>query len=123
MNAYRASTAYRVVAAGAALGAIVAIYRFFAPANPTTVALTLLLYILVLAARWGLRYAVVASVIAAACFNFFFLPPVGTFTIAETQNWVALFAFLGTSIIAFDFETALRKLDKIAKSCTEEEVK
>jgi two-component system sensor histidine kinase KdpD len=82
------------------LAAIVAIYRLIAPVSPTTVALTLLLYILVLAARWGLRYAILASIAASACFNFFFLPPVGTFTIAETQNWVALFAFLGTALIA-----------------------
>lgn len=86
--------------AGLCLAAIVAIYRLVAPITPTTVALTLLLYILVLAARWGLRYAILASIAASACFNFFFLPPVGTFTIAETQNWVALFAFLGTALIA-----------------------
>jgi two-component system sensor histidine kinase KdpD len=34
------------------------------------------------------------------CYNFFFLPPVGTFTIADPQNWVALFAFLATSLTA-----------------------
>ena len=34
------------------------------------------------------------------CFNFFFLPPVGTLTIADPQNWVALVAFLVTAIVA-----------------------
>jgi two-component system sensor histidine kinase KdpD len=68
--------------------------------NPTTVALTLLLLVLVLAAEWGLRYAVVTSIAAAACYNFFFLPPYNTFTIADTQNWLALLAFFATSIIA-----------------------
>ena len=68
--------------------------------SPTTVAMTLLLFILVLAAELGLRYAVVVAVIAAACFNFFFLPPVGTFTISDAQNWLALFVFLATAIIA-----------------------
>lgn len=90
----------RWTAAIAALCAIVAVYHLWLHVNPTTVALSLLLLILALAARWGLRYAVVTSIAAAACFNYFFLPPVGTFTIADTQNWVALFAFLGTAIIA-----------------------
>ncbi len=116
MNALRATTIYRAIAAGAVLAAIVAAYRLLAPANPTTVALTLLLYILVLAAWWGLRYAVVASLIAAACFNFFFLPPIDTFTIAETQNWVALFAFLGTAIIASQLSGRIQAQARQAKA-------
>jgi two-component system, OmpR family, sensor histidine kinase KdpD len=39
-------------------------------------------------------------VAAMLCFNYFFLPPVGTFTVADPQNWVALFAFLATSLTA-----------------------
>lgn len=102
--------------AGFSLAAIVAVYRLIAPISPTTVALTLLLYILVLAARWGLRYAIVASIAASACFNFFFLPPVGTFTIAETQNWVALFAFLGTAIIASHLSNRIQTEARQAKA-------
>jgi two-component system sensor histidine kinase KdpD len=41
-----------------------------------------------------------ASLLAAACFNFFFLPPVGTFHIAHPENWIALFSFLVTAITA-----------------------
>lgn len=82
-----------------ALGAIVLIYQLWLHVNPTTVALTLVLYVLVVAAQLSLRYAVVASVAATACYNFFFLPPVGTFTVADPQNWLTLFAFLATSVI------------------------
>ena len=82
-----------------ALAGIVGVYRFLVHANPTTVALTLLLYILLLAAHLSLRYAVVVSVVATACYNFYFLPPVGTFTISDPQNWLALFVFLATSVI------------------------
>ena len=32
------------------------------------------------------------------CFNFFFLPPFHTFTIADPQNWVALTAFFITAL-------------------------
>lgn len=107
---------YRIVVAALGLAAIVVLYRLFAHSTPTTVALTLLLYILVLAARWGLRYAIVVSIAAAACFNFFFLPPVGTFTIADTQNWVALFAFLGSSIIASHLSNRIRQEARQAKA-------
>jgi K+-sensing histidine kinase KdpD len=68
--------------------------------NPTTVALTFLLIILFLATAWGPKPAVLASLLAAACFNFFFLPPVGTFHIAHPENWIALLAFLVTAMTA-----------------------
>ena len=67
--------------------------------NPTTVALSYLVVILSIASAWGIFEATIASVAAVACLNFFFLPPVRTFTIADPQNWVALLAFLATSIV------------------------
>ena len=70
------------------------------PANPTTIALSYVVVILLIATGWGIGEATAASVAAMLCFNFFFLPPVGTLTIADPQNWVALVAFLLTAIIA-----------------------
>jgi two-component system, OmpR family, sensor histidine kinase KdpD len=100
MHSRRLIAIARWTVAFLALIGIVLVYHRWLHVNPTTVALTLLLFILVLAAEWGLRFAVVISVLATACYNFFFLPPVGTFTIADPQNWLALFAFLSTAIIA-----------------------
>lgn len=68
--------------------------------NHTTVAMMFLVIVLLTSAYWGLRYAIVMSVLATTAFNFFFLPPLGTFTIADPQNWVALFAFLITALVA-----------------------
>lgn len=116
MNTGRIITLLRWIAAAAALCVIVAVYRYWLHVNPTTVALTLLLLILALAARWGLRYAVVTSIAATALFNFFFLPPIGTFTIADTQNWVALFAFLGTSIVASNLSNRIQTEAQQAKA-------
>ncbi|MDE1177141.1 MAG: ATP-binding protein [Edaphobacter sp.] len=92
----------------AGLAAIVLVYKRWLHVNTTTVALTLLLFILLLATEWGLRFAVVISVAAAACYNFFFLPPFGTFTISDTENWLALLVFLATSIIASRLSQAAR---------------
>jgi two-component system sensor histidine kinase KdpD len=91
------------------LAGIVALYRHFFRANPTTVALTMLVLVLVLAANWGLRYGVATSIAATVLFNFFFLPPINTFTIADTQNWVALFAFLAAAIFASHLSNRIRE--------------
>src|SRR5213593_3278856 len=68
--------------------------------NPTTVALAMLLVVLFTAASWGARPAIVASLFGVLCFNFFFLPPFGRFTIDAPDNWIALFAFLITAVTA-----------------------
>ena len=68
--------------------------------NSTTVALGMLLVVLFTATRWGSLPALFASLLAMLCFNFFFLPPFKTFSIASSDNWVALAAFLITAITA-----------------------
>jgi len=62
--------------------------------NTTTIALAFLLIVLLVASLFGSRPALLTSVMAAFSFNFFFLPPFYTLTIAEPQNWIALIAFL-----------------------------
>ena len=66
----------------------------------TTVALAHLLVVLFVATVWGSTPAMVGSVLAMLCFNFFFLPPIYTFTISDPENWVALAAFLVTALTA-----------------------
>ncbi|MDQ3586490.1 MAG: DUF4118 domain-containing protein, partial [Acidobacteriota bacterium] len=68
--------------------------------NQSTIALALLLIILFTATWRGSRPALVNAVFGAVCFNFFFLPPYGTLTIADPQNWAALSAFAITAVTA-----------------------
>ena len=100
--------ARRWAIATVSLFAIVSVYRWLDPANRTTVALTLLLLVLLLA-RWGLRYAVATSLAAMLCYNFYFLPPVGTLTITDPQNWLTLFVFLVTSAIGSQLAEQARR--------------
>jgi two-component system, OmpR family, sensor histidine kinase KdpD len=79
------------------------------PVNATTAGFAFLLYVLVIASEWGFLEAAISSVAAMLAFNFFFLPPVGTLTIADPQNWVALFAFLVTSLIASRLSTTAKR--------------
>jgi two-component system sensor histidine kinase KdpD len=71
-----------------------------AAVNNTTVALTLLLAIFGISTSWGLLEATIASLVGVLGFNYYFLPPVGTFEVQDPQNWVALTAFLVTSVMA-----------------------
>ena len=87
---------------------VLAAYQFVR-VNNTTVALTLLLAILGISAQWGLAEATAASVVAMLGFNFYFLPPVGTFTVEDPQNWIALFAFLVTAVTASQLSVRARR--------------
>ncbi|PYT75753.1 MAG: sensor histidine kinase [Acidobacteria bacterium] len=77
--------------------------------NQTTVALSFLLAILAVSAVWGMLVSAFMSVVATVAFNYFFLPPLRMLTIADPQNWVALFAFLVTSITGSRLSTRIRK--------------
>lgn len=105
---------------GAGLAAIVIFYRLALHSNTTTIALTLLLFILFVATQWGLRYAIVLSFAAGLCYNYFFLPPVGHFTISDPQNILALFVFLITSIVASRMSDRIREESKQARQRQEE---
>ena len=72
---------------------------FYNSINSTTVALAFLLVVLFVALFWGSRPALLASVLAMLCLNFFFLPPLYTFSIAHPENWVALAVFFTTAVV------------------------
>src|SRR6266849_9497823 len=91
------------------IAGIAFLYRKIIPANQTTVALSFLLAILAVSAVWGTVVSVFMSVVAMLAFNYFFLPPIGTLTIADPQNWVALFAFLFSSILGSQLSARIRK--------------
>ncbi len=94
----KAVAAHYVMALGTVAAVTVVCRRL--PLNPTTMALTFLLVVLAVASRWGLTLATTTAIAATLAFNYFFLPPLGTFTISDPQNWVALLAFLTSAILA-----------------------
>lgn len=103
--------AYRIVQYCAALSLVFGITLFYhrvLHVNATTVALTFLLAILLVSAAWGLAISVTMSLVAVLSFNYYFLPPIGQFTIADPQNWVALFAFLIVSVLSSHLSSRAR---------------
>lgn len=101
--------ALQMAGAVAVIAAVAFIEKQLIQLNATTVALSFVLAVLAVATWWGLAEAVTASVAGMLCFNFFFLPPVGTLTIADPDNWVALAAFLLTAIVASQLSTSARR--------------
>jgi two-component system sensor histidine kinase KdpD len=77
---------------------VVLVYRRILHVNQTTVALTFLVMVQLAAFGWGLVYSVCLSLGCTLLYNYFFLPPIGSFTIADPQNWIALLSFLASAI-------------------------
>jgi K+-sensing histidine kinase KdpD len=103
--------------AGCSMAMLTAVLKLFGShINATTVALVFLLAVLFIATRWGSWPALVASVLAMLCFNFFFLPPFGTLTIATPDNWIALAAFLITAITAGQLSARAKKRTEEAET-------
>ena len=76
--------------------------------NPTIASLIYLLIVLITATVSTLWVAIATSVLADFFLNYFFLPPLGTFAIADPENWVALFTFLAVSLTASDLSSVAR---------------
>ncbi len=89
-----------LIAAGfvaAALGLGLILQQFLAVSNIGLVFLTAVLATAITSGLWPALFACLASVLA---YNFFFLPPLYTFTIADPENHVALFFFTVVAVIA-----------------------
>jgi len=95
-NAARLAAGITVALAGSAGATLLGRWLH---ANTTTIGFVYLVVVLLVAVRFGLVASTVASLAATACYNFFFLPPIGTFTIADPANWIALATFLLASAV------------------------
>src|ERR1700684_370494 len=89
----------RYVAMTAVALLVVLVYRRILHVNQTTVALTFLVMVQLVAFSWGLGHSVCLAIGCTLLYNYFFLPPIGSFTIADPQNWVALLSFLASAIV------------------------
>jgi two-component system sensor histidine kinase KdpD len=111
------------VAGLAAVAAITAAYRALDVSNAAIVSTTFLLVVLLVAAASLLRTAVAVSIAAVLALNYFFLPPVGTFVVADPQNWLALLAFLAVSVVAGNLSAVARARTAEAVSRRDEQAR
>jgi two-component system sensor histidine kinase KdpD len=61
------------------------------------------------AVLFGLGYAVAVAIASMLAFNFVFLSPVGTLSLADGRNWTALGVYLITAIVASELATRARR--------------
>ena len=110
----------RGLAVASVLAIVTFVYSHWFHVNPTTVALSFLVLVLLTSAFWGLRIALFTAFAATVLFNFFFLPPVRTFTIADPQNWIALLTFLITAVVASNLAERARRQAALAQARRQE---
>jgi two-component system sensor histidine kinase KdpD len=70
--------------------------------------LVFLTAVVVVAVRYGLWPSLLASVVASLCYNFFFLPPIYTFTITDPTNVAAFFFFMLIAILVSNVAARVR---------------
>jgi len=109
---------FRLLGSVALVAAVIFVYYRIVPVNSLTVALTLVLAILGIATWWGFTESIAAAIAAVLGLNYFFLPPIGEFTITDPENWVALAVFLVTAITASELSVRARRraAEAIARS-------
>jgi two-component system sensor histidine kinase KdpD len=73
-----------------------------------SISLVFLMAVLSTAIAWGLLPALYACLLSVLTFNFFFIPPLYTFTIADPENVVALFFFALVAVIVSNLTAATR---------------
>jgi len=78
--------------------------------------LSFLLVVLFVAIIWGSKPALLCSVFGVLSFNFFFLPPIHTFAIADPQNWIALFVFFVTALTVGQLSGTARRREREAEA-------
>ncbi len=79
------------------------------PVNMTTAGFVYLLLVLVIASTWGFAESAVTSALASLAYDYFFVPPVPAFGAAKTEDWIALFSFLATSLIASRLSATIKR--------------
>src|SRR5438445_7072539 len=100
----------RVAGPALALGAATLLVYLLKPIAPVlSLGVVYTLAVLATAVLWGLGLAIVVAVAAMVVFNFLFLPPVHTLTLADGRNWTALGVYLVTAVVASELATRARR--------------
>jgi two-component system, OmpR family, sensor histidine kinase KdpD len=64
--------------------------------------------IVAIAVRYGLSLSLFASVLSSLCYNFFFLPPIYTFTITDPTNLAAFVIFIVVAVLVSNVGARVR---------------
>jgi two-component system sensor histidine kinase KdpD len=73
-----------------------------------------LLVVVLAALRYGIWQATCISLIAVGCLNFFFIPPIFSFVVADNRDWIALLSFQVCALVVSRLSSRERKVARDA---------
>jgi two-component system sensor histidine kinase KdpD len=85
-----------------------AVYVFGKALTIGSAGMLFLVPVLISAVYFGLRAALFTTVVSVLSYNFFFLPPLYTFTIADPNNWLSFGVLLFVAVIAGNLASRVR---------------
>jgi two-component system sensor histidine kinase KdpD len=94
-------------AAVASVTAVIALFEDWVPV--LSLGVLYVFAVLPVAVVWGLRFALPVSVASMLAFNWFFLAPRHTFTLADSENWFALAVYLATAVVVSELAARSRR--------------
>src|SRR5581483_2006567 len=99
-----------LLACGVAVAAVTGAIFGLRPYVPVlSLGVLYVLAVLPVAAAFGLGFGIAVSVASMLAFNFFFLPPVHTLTLADSKNWFALAVFVATAVVVSELAARSRR--------------
>jgi two-component system sensor histidine kinase KdpD len=109
-NVPHRSAAVAVAGSFAALAAATILVYALKPIAPVlSLGVLYTLAVLASAVPFGAAYAIAVAFASMLAFNFLFLPPVHTLTLADARNWTALAVYLVTAVVSSHLATSARR--------------
>jgi two-component system sensor histidine kinase KdpD len=86
----------------------------------TNIGLVYLIPVLLAATRWGLWTGIFAGLVSSLCYNFFFMPPLYTFTIQDPRNLITVLVLIGVALVSSQLAARVRaQADLAQRSATQ----
>ena len=102
--------AIALLASAVAVAVVTAAIELFKPYVPVlSLGVLYVFAVLPIAVVYGLPLALVVSVASMLAFNWFHLPPVHTFTLADSENWFALAVYFATAVVVSELAARARR--------------
>ncbi len=100
------------------LGAIITLIGrvIFERGSITNIGLLYLIPVMLAATRYGMRTGIVTSLVCSLAYNFFFIPPLHTFTIQDPQNIITVLVLLGVAVVGSRLASRVREQALLAQA-------
>jgi two-component system sensor histidine kinase KdpD len=99
-----------LLASAVAVAIVTAVIELLKPYVPVlSLGVLYVFAVLPIAVMYGLGLALVVSIASMLAFNWFHLPPVHTFTLADSENWFALAVYLATAVVVSELAARARR--------------